>query len=88
MKYLEEDTLNNDTITKMYRKLSIVMRHISQEITPASSTRRRFLLNGGVEDDEESAQVLICGELDYYAELFDQCAEFFLVSTAYIILHV
>lgn len=83
MKYLEPDMVKSHAIDKMYSKVIVLMNHLAGELRPMAHRQRYFQGSSTPVGHESRNSVLepeTNGDLNYYAELLDQGAEFFSVG--------
>lgn len=89
MKYLEPDVLHSDAIDLMYSKLVVLLNHLAEELKPLIAQQLHYhqhvhhfpvhSMSSASTPVDPLADVAMCGDLGYYAELLDQAAEFFSV---------
>lgn len=76
--------VQSHAIDKMYSKVIVLMNHLAGELKPMVHRQRYFQAASASVGQESRNSVLepeTNGDLNYYAELLDQGAEFFSVGT-------
>lgn len=92
MRYLDTNVIETITIDQLYNKLVVVLNHLVDEVHVVIQSQQRLSKETAIpqagrvvsesidlQDREHSSGKSKEGELEYYADLLDQAAEFFAV---------